>query len=103
MLVGLGLTGILRSRILVSVPAMMFGCFTFIGAFYYRREPSEPADPAPERRMLLTMALTWLGVGVLTLLVGIASGGVLLALCIVGFLLSMYLCVAFSVAAARRD
>ena len=82
---------------------MLFGCFTLIGAFYYRRERSEPADAAPERRMLLTMALTWLGVGVLTLLVGIASGGVLLALCIVGFLLSMYLCVACSIAAARRD
>jgi hypothetical protein len=82
---------------------MLFGCFTLFGAFYHRGERSESTDPAPERRMLLTMALTWLGFGVLTLFVGIASGGVLLALCIVGFLLSMYLCVGFSIAAARRD
>ena len=94
--VGLAVTGMLRGRILVSVPAMLFGCFTFFGAFYNRPEPSGPLDPALDRRKLATMALIWLGVGVLTLVMGLASGGVLLALCIVGFLLSMYLCVAFS-------
>jgi hypothetical protein len=100
-LIVIGLIGMLRGRMIVSAATILFGCFTFIG-LYYRRKPSRPFDAEPESRMLLTMALTGLGVGALTLLVGIATGGVLLAICIVGFLLSIYLCVGLAIAAARR-
>ncbi len=97
----IGLIGLLGGRILISVLTMLIGCSGIVGVVYHDRVSQKSADLAPGRRMLLTMALTWLGVGVVTLIVGIAAGGVLLAICILGFVLSMYLCVGLSIAAIR--
>ncbi len=97
----IGLIGLLRGRILISVVTMLIGCSGIVRVVYHDRVSSTSADLATGSRMLLTMALTWLGVGVVTLIVGIAAGGVLLAICILGFVLSMYLCVGLSIAAKR--
>lgn len=96
----LGLLGLVRGRILPSGVTMLMGCLGVASAFHHRR-PFAPADAPPERRVLLAMSLTWLGVGAATLVVGIASGGVLLPICILGFALSMYLCIGLIVAALR--
>ncbi len=98
----IGLTGMLRGSVLASGLTVLLGCAGIVGVVFHSRKPGQPSDLAPASRMLLTMALTWLGVGVLTLVVGIAAGGLLLAICILGFLLSMYLCVGLSIAATRQ-
>jgi hypothetical protein len=99
-LVVLGTFGLFRGRVLPSGLTILMGCLGIAGALYHRERPAH-ADAPPERRVLLTMSLTWLAIGAVTLVVGFASGGVLLPICVLGFALSMYLCIGFGVAALR--
>lgn len=48
------------------------------------------------------MTFAWLAAGIVTLAIGIAAGGLLLAVCIVGFAGSLYLVIGLSFALIRR-
>lgn len=99
-LIAIGVLGVVQGRILVSSLTIVIGSLSILSALYYWRRPVLPLPPA--NSMFLKMSFGWLGLGVATLVFGIAVGGFVLAVSLIGFALSMYLWIGMLVAAVRK-
>lgn len=97
----LGVLGIYRGDQLFGGITTAIGSVEFVTAVLYHRRAPSPTHNPPVSKTFFWMSLGWLGIGVITLLVGIAAGGGLLIVCMVGFTASMYLFVGMMIAAVR--
>lgn len=93
-------------RLLFALPVLtvLIGWITFVAVMYRERHPRTGGDAMlPDRRRLVSLGASFLCMGLVTLSCGIIRGGPLFVLGIVGYVLSLYLSIAFFIVAIRRQ
>lgn len=98
----IGIVGIAHGERFAGALSLLLGSLGLAGVWQSHKGSSRTDDVTYGRGMIVRMAVSWLGVGIATLFVGILSGGLLLLLGGVAFILSLYLFFGMLIAARRR-